>query len=123
MISNIEDSSLPEDDNSTENSNSDNTTNYGAAEGSGSLGDAEADQQVTSENDDMEDEEVVTDDDEKDTTMQAGEIASGSGGQKLAMDRRNVGSAPARANEATDRNDSGSGGLSAGGAKSASSLQ
>ncbi len=42
---------------------------------------------------------------------------------KQASTFRDPGRQPARANEATDRNDSGSGGLSAGGVKSGSSLQ
>lgn len=42
---------------------------------------------------------------------------------KLAGERRDVSSAPARANEATDRNDSGTGGIPAGGQRSGSSLQ
>ncbi len=42
---------------------------------------------------------------------------------KLASGRRDPSSHPDRANEATDRNDSGSGGIAAGGAKSGSTLQ
>ena len=41
----------------------------------------------------------------------------------LAADRRDVNRAPNRANEATDPNDTGSGGMPAGGVKSGSSLQ
>ncbi len=42
---------------------------------------------------------------------------------KQASTSRDPNRQPARANEATDRNDSGSGGISAGGVKSGSSLQ
>ena len=55
-------------------------------------------------------------------TSAAGHVANNTN-VKQASTFRDPGRQPARANEATDRNDTGSGGLSAGGVKSGSSLQ
>jgi len=59
----------------------------------------------------------------KNTTLEAGEQAFNPAEIRLATDRRDSSRAPARANEATDRNDTGTGGIPAGGAKTGSSLQ
>ncbi len=59
----------------------------------------------------------------EDKTLQAGEDAFNPTEIKLASDRRDNSRAPRRANEATDPNDTGSGGIPAGGVKSGSSLQ
>lgn len=62
-------------------------------------------------------------DNNSDTTLQAGEHAFSAAAVKLASDRRDNSRAPARANEATDPNDTGSGGLPAGGTKGGSTIQ
>lgn len=62
-------------------------------------------------------------DNKTDTTLQAGEQAFSAAGVKLASDRRDNSRASVRANEATDPNDTGSGGLPAGGTKGGSTIQ
>ena len=98
----------PDHNNQSQNSNS-------------RLGEDEENQQETSSNLTGEDQEQVTSEDDN-KTPQAADAAANTSVTKLAGNRRDASEVSSRANEATDRNDSGSGGISAGGAKSTSSL-
>ena len=85
-----------------------------------SLGSDEEDQQITSSANSDEDEEVVSEENE---SSKAANAIDNPNLNLASSRRRDPSSQPARANEATDRNDTGSGGIPAGGNKSGSSLQ
>ncbi|MCY7420834.1 MAG: hypothetical protein LH478_03715 [Chitinophagaceae bacterium] len=122
MIDNKNDLSLADMNGNTRNNNVSSDENSSSPNSDSRLGEDEEIQQETSSNDLDEDNEKVTSEDD-DKTIQAGKAAGNTAASKLASNRRDVSEVSSRANEATDRNDSGSGGISAGGAKSGSSLQ